>query len=71
MTDRENIINLHNSLYSTIQQMKQFIHTFAEADRRDYITEEDIRIMQQAIDSIAVDYEDTMQALAKADENIE
>ena len=70
MTDHKNIINLHNNLYFTIQQMRQFIQTFADADRRDYITEEDIRIMRQALDSIVADHKNAMQALAKACENI-
>ena len=71
MTDYEIIINLHNNLCFTIQQMKQFVRIFEEADRRDYVTNEEIRIMRQALDSIVVDYENTMQALAEADESIE
>lgn len=70
MTDHEIIINLHNNLYFTVQQMKQFVQIFEEADRRDYITDEDIRFMRQALDSIVVDYEDTMRVLAEASENI-
>lgn len=70
MTDHEIIINLHNSLCVTVQQMKQFVRIFEEADRRDYVTDEDIRFMRQALDSIVVDYEDTMRALAEASENI-
>ena len=70
MTDHEIIINLHNNLYFTVQQMKQFVRIFEEADRRDYVTNEDIRFMRQALDSIVVDYEDTMRALAEANESI-
>lgn len=70
MTDYEIIINLHNNLCFTVQQMKQFVQIFEEADRRDYVTEEDIRTMRQALDSIVVDYENTMRALAEASENI-
>ena len=68
MTDHEIIINLHNNLYFTVQQMKQFVRIFEEADRRDYVTDEEIRIMRQSLDSIVVDYENTMR---EADENIE
>lgn len=71
MTDHDIIINLHNDLYFTAQQMKHFLRLLEDADRRDYVTAEDIRIMRQALDSIVVDYEDTMQALAKAGDGIE
>jgi hypothetical protein len=70
MTEQYTMTNLYNNLYFTVQQMKQFVRIFEEADRRDYVTEEEIRIMRQALDSIVVDYEDTMRALAEADENI-
>lgn len=71
MTDRNIMINLHDGIYLTVQEMRRFLWILEKADRRDYITEKDIRIMRQALDSIVVDYEDIMQALAKAGGSIE
>lgn len=49
MTDHENIINLHNGLYSTVQRMKQFVQIFGDADRRDYVTAENIPLCSKTL----------------------
>ena len=47
--------------------MKEFVQIF---ETTDHLTSKDIRIMRQILDSIVVEYDNIMQILAQADENI-